>query len=161
VSNWFRTYGLADVYEQLIIGAYPQDRTDVEMLNWLGVERILNLVEDEEYDVGARAEVEAALAEHDIAEHRMSLTDYGRIPPEELEQAVAEVLAWLDEGRRTYVHCRAGWQRSAAVAAGVVAIREHLDIDEALVQIQAMKPTANPLPHQRKDMRAWWDSRTG
>ena len=49
-----------------------------------------------------------------------------------------EVGRWLDAGERTYLHCRAGWQRSAAVAAGVVAVRAGIDIDEAL----AVRPPA-------------------
>src|SRR5207248_2493797 len=56
----------------------------------------------------------------------------------------------------TYLHCRAGWQRSAAVAAGVVALRDGLDIDEALDFVRRRKPSADPLPHQREDLRRWW-----
>jgi predicted protein tyrosine phosphatase len=54
------------------------------------------------------------------------------------------------------VHCRAGWQRSAAVAAGVVALRDEVDLAEALDRIAARKPTADPLPHQRHDLANWW-----
>ena len=89
----------------------------------------------------------------------MPLTDYGGLPADELEAAVQEVNAWLDQGERTYLHCRAGWQRSAAVAAGVVAVRTGVDIDEALDNVQERKPSADPLPHQRADLRRWWDGR--
>ncbi len=70
-----------------------------------------------------------------------------------------QVLSWLDAGVRSYVHCRAGWQRSAAVAAGVVALRQGLDIDAALELVQARKPSAEPLPHQREDLRRWSEAR--
>jgi protein-tyrosine phosphatase len=129
------------------------------MLAWLGVQRVLNLVQDDEYNRGSRQRVELALATHGIEEHRLRLTDFGRLPAEALESAVAEVLDSLEQGKKTYVHCRAGWQRSAAVAAGVVAIRNGIDIDEALTLVKRMKPSADPLPHQRDDLRAWWDSR--
>jgi protein-tyrosine phosphatase len=161
VSNWFRTYGFADIEPGLVIGAYPLDADDVGMLEWLGINRVLNLVEDEEYRPGERKEVESALAGAEIEEYRLSLTDYGGLPPAALEAAVQEVSQWLDEGRRAYVHCRAGWQRSAAVAAGVVAVRKGLDIDEALAYVQAQKPSASPLPHQREDLHAWWTRRGG
>ena len=124
VSNWFRTYGFADIEPGLVIGAYPLDADDVGMLEWLGINRVLNLVEDEEYRPGERDAVETALTRAEIEEYRLSLTDYGGLPPAALEAAVQEISQWLDEGRRTYVHCRAGWQRSAAVAAGVVAVRK-------------------------------------
>ena len=159
MSNWFRVYGFADVQTDLLVGAYPLDGEDVEMLAWMRIERILNLVEDEEYEHGEREEVEAALAAAGIAERRLSLTDFGSLPAAELEQAVGGVLEWLEQGCRVYVHCRAGWQRSAAVAAGVVAIREGVDIEEALERVRQRKPSADPLPGQREDLRRWWAER--
>ena len=159
MSRWFRSYGFADVLDNLIVGAYPLDEEDVAALTHIGVRRVLNLTEDAEYRPGDRGAVETALRAAGIEEQRMGLTDYGGLPPEALEAAVKEVNAWLDEGARTYVHCRAGWQRSAAVAAGVVAARTGLDIDEALVYVQQRKPSADPLPHQREDLRRWWAAR--
>jgi protein-tyrosine phosphatase len=159
VSRWFVTYGFADVADNLVIGAYPLDADDVHMLGFIRVERILNLVEDEEYEPGARGRVEAALANAGIAEERLSLTDFGRLPVDALNRAVDTVNAWLDAGARTYVHCRAGWQRSAAVAAAVLAVREEIDLDQALARVQARKPSADPLPHQREDLRLWWETR--
>jgi atypical dual specificity phosphatase len=161
VSRWFRSYGFADVYDNLIVGAYPLDRRDVEMLGRVGIDRVLNLVEDAEYQPGEREEVCAALDEAGIAEDRLSLTDFGGLPADELETAVRTVNAALDRGERVYLHCRAGWQRSAAVAAGAVAICEGLGIEEALAQVRRRKPSADPLPHQREDLRTWWAQRSG
>jgi uncharacterized protein (TIGR01244 family) len=159
MSRWFRTYGFAEITDELVIGAYPLDDADVEMLARLGVKRVFNLVEDQEYSSGQRASVEAALQAAGIEEHRLSLVDYGGLPAEQLEAATQEVRTWVDEGVRSYVHCRAGWQRSAAVAAGVIALRDGIDIDEALEYVQRRKPTADPLPHQRENLRQWWDDR--
>ena len=159
MSRWFRSYGFADVFDDLIVGAYPLDQYDVEMLAHIRIDRVLNLTEDEEYRPGDREEVERALADAGIAELRLPLTDYGGLPAGELEAAVRTVGSWLDEGERTYLHCRAGWQRSAAVAAGVVAVRTGVDIDEALDLVRRRKPSADPLPHQRADLRRWWEWR--
>jgi protein-tyrosine phosphatase len=159
MSNWFRTYGFAPVLDELLIGAYPLDADDVEMLAFNGVARVLNLVEDEEYRRGEREAVEGALAASGIEEHRLRLVDYGGLTAEGIEQAVDEVNGWLDHGERTYVHCRAGFQRSAAIAAGVVALRQGIEIDEALALVQSRKPSADPLPHQREDLRRWWRER--
>lgn len=159
VSDWFWSYGFADVRDNVLIGAYPLDASDVSVLQRLGVRRILNLAEDDEYEPGQRSEIENALAAAGIRETRMMLVDYGRLPPEALEEAVTTVNRWLDAGERTYVHCRAGWQRSAAVAAGVVAVRDKLGIDEALEIVRARKPSANPLNHQREDLASWWNGR--
>jgi protein-tyrosine phosphatase len=159
MSTWFRVYGFADVQDRLLVGAYPLDKEDVGMLEWMKIERVLNLVEDEEYEPGEREVVESAFTAAGIEEHRLSLTDYGRLPAPELERAVAEVIEWLDEGRRVYLHCRAGWQRSAAVAAGVVALREGVGIEDALERVRARKPSADPLPQQREDLLQWWAER--
>jgi protein-tyrosine phosphatase len=159
VSTWFRTYGFAEILDDLVIGAYPTDSDDIAMLDWLGVKRILNLVEDEEYRPGERVVVETALRTTGIEEHRIALTDYAGLPQEELEEAFTTVTGWLDEGARTYVHCRAGWQRSAVVAAAVVAVRKELDIESALAFVKRAKPSADPLEHQREDLHRWWDER--
>jgi predicted protein tyrosine phosphatase len=159
VSSWFLTYGFADVLDGLVIGAYPLDARDVGMLSRMQIDRVLNLVEDDEYKSRDREAVQAALREAGIDEQRLSLIDYGGLPASAIEAAVQEVNRWLDEGHTVYLHCRAGWQRSAAVAAGVVALRDGLDIDEALAFVQHRKPSADPLPHQRDDLRRWWDGR--
>jgi protein-tyrosine phosphatase len=159
VSRWFRSYGFAEVLDDLLVGAYPLDEDDVGTLARLGIRRVLNLTEDTEYRPGDRRTVKRALRTAGIEEHRLSLTDYGGLPAAAVEAAVQEVNGWLDEGTRTYLHCRAGWQRSAAVAAGVVAVRAGLEIDDALVFVQDRRPSADPLLHQREDLRRWWESR--
>jgi protein-tyrosine phosphatase len=159
VSRWFDSYWFAEVYDDLFVGAYPLDRDDVAALRALGVRRVLNLTEDSEYRPRDRRAVVHALAAAGIDERRLCLTDYGGLPPEALEFAAREVGAWLEQGARTYVHCRAGWQRSAAVAAGVVAVRTGMEIDEALAYVHRRKPSADPLPHQREDLRRWWAAR--
>ncbi len=159
MSIWFKTYGFAGVHERLIVGAFPQDESDVRMLGMLGVGRVLNLVEDAEYEKGARRKVERALSQNDIVEVRLSTVDYGGLSPELLDAATDQVNQWLDDGEVVYVHCRAGWQRSATVAAAVVSMRDDVTPDLALQKIQALKSTADPLPHQRDDLQRWWDER--
>ena len=161
MSQWFATYGFAEVHDGLLIGAYPLDAEDVGMLATMGVNQILNLVEDQEYPPGRRFLIEAELREADIHEHRMQLTDFGGLPADRLEEAVQLVVGWLKQGDLSYVHCRAGWQRSAAVAAGAVAVYDGLGIEQALDFVQKRKPSADPLPHQRADLRAWWRERSG
>ncbi len=159
MSDWFRTYGYADVHPDLVIGAYPLDADDVGMVALLGVRQVLNLVEDAEYAPGQRDQITALFDQAGIEETRMKLIDYGHLPAQELEQAVEVVLGWLRGGQRCYVHCRAGWQRSAAVAAGAIAISEGIDIEAALDLVRRRKPSANPLPHQRADLLSWWQER--
>ena len=89
----------------------------------------------------------------------MGFVDHGHLPPESLETAVQAALAWLRDGSRVYIHCRAGWQRSAAVAAGVVALTQECELAEALEVVRARKPSANPMPQQREGLERWWEAR--
>jgi hypothetical protein len=174
MSEWFATYGFAEVDPGLIVGAYPLDAGDVETLAAAGVGRVLNLVQDGEYAGGpaGRATVEQALQDHGIQEARLQLVDFGHLPLDELELAVTTLVSWMDardtatgsvptDASGIYVHCRAGWQRSAAVAAGAIAVYHGIGIQEALDDVQLRKPTADPLPHQRRDLAVWFANRGG
>jgi predicted protein tyrosine phosphatase len=156
MSDWFRSYGFAEVFPELMIGAYPLDTGDVDELAANGVRRVLNLAQEAEYEEAQRAAVEAALAWHGITEVRISIVDFGHLPADRLEHAVGTVVGWMDESLRSYVHCRAGWQRSASVAAGAVAVFNNVDISTALDWVRSHKSRANPLPHQRVDLLDWW-----
>ena len=146
-------------YDELLIGAYPLDADDVEMLAFNGRRpgaqpgRGRRVPPRRARRGAARAGAAAGIEEHRLRLHRLRRAS----PPRRLEPAVAAGQRLARRRRaRTYVHCRAGWQRSAAVAAGVVALREGIDIDEALARVQSRKPSADPLPHQREDLRRWW-----
>ncbi len=159
MSSWFEHFGFAEVGDGLVMGAYPQDADDVAALVASGVTRVFNLVQDVEYDPGARDACTTALAAAGIQEQRVELVDYGSLTPEQIESSTRVVLDWLDEGERVYVHCRAGWQRSATVVAAIVTLREDVTPRDALRILRERKPTANPLAHQRADLFRWWDRR--
>ena len=159
MSGWFEHFGFAEVGDGLLMGAYPQDADDVAALVEAGVTRVFNLVQDVEYDPGAREACVASLAEHGIEERRVELVDYGSLSADQIEDAAQTVLGWLEQGERVYVHCRAGWQRSATVVAAIVALREGVTPWQALDILRRRKPTANPLSHQREDLFRWWERR--
>src|SRR4051812_2592797 len=159
MSSWFTRFGFERVGEGLLVGAYPTDAADVALIARRGADALYNLCEDCEYADGERDAVEAALREHGIEERRLPLVDYGGLDLAALDRAVSEIGAWLDAGRTVYLHCRAGWQRSATVAAAVIATREGLEPEGALVVLRDRKHTADPLPHQRDDLIRWWSAR--
>lgn len=159
MSEWFEHFGFGEVADGLLIGAYPQDAKDVMALSAAGVTRIFNLVQDVEYQEDARESCAAALEQAGIDEARLELPDYGGLLPGQIELTVRSAIWWLEDGERVYVHCRAGWQRSATVAAAIVALREDVEPEQALELIRERKPTAQPLPHQREDLFRWWTTR--
>ena len=160
MSAWFEHFGFGQVADDLFIGAYPQDADDVAALQEAGITKVFNLVQDVEYDDGGRDACAAALAQAGIDEERVEIVDYGNLMPGHIERAVRTVRDWLDDGERVYVHCRAGMQRSAVVAAAIVALDEGLRPEEALDVVSKRDDRANPLPHQRADLRRWWNMRS-
>ncbi len=161
MSDWFEHFGFAQVGEDLLMGAYPQDADDVATLREAGVTAVFNLVQDVEYEQqGGREACAAALAQAGIREERVEVIDYGNLLPGHIERAARTVLAWLDDGERVYVHCRAGMQRSAVVSAAIVALHEGLAPLDALERVRERNPQANPLSHQRRDLLRWWDKRS-
>jgi atypical dual specificity phosphatase len=161
MSDWFSHFGYAEVADDLLIGAYPQDCDDVAVLRAEGVTRVLNLVQDAEYDPGGRDACVAALADAGIEERRVEVVDYGNLLPGHIELATRTGLEWLARGERVYLHCRAGMQRSATIAAAIVMLRDGLGAPEALERVRARKPSAKPLSHQRQDLLRWWARRNG
>jgi atypical dual specificity phosphatase len=135
----------------LLAGRMPHAAMHVDALRAEGVEIVINLCEDHEYWAGEREAVEAAYAGAGIAEHRLPVHDGATIPPEVLDRAVAATAA----GETTYVHCRGGRERSAAVAIALLATRSGVGIDEALSAAAARWPTCRPLPWQLAGVRAW------
>lgn len=161
MSDWFQRFGYAAVADGLLTGAYPVDARDVAALSAAGIDVAYNLCEDIEYAEGQRPAVEEALAAAGIAERRQEIEDYGNLSGAALDRVVGDVLAELEAGRRVYLHCRAGWQRSASVAAAVIALREDMSLPQALATLRERKPTAEPLGHQRADLMRWWQARRG
>jgi atypical dual specificity phosphatase len=161
VSEWFEKFGLGavDASGRLVTGAFPTDADDVAALSDLGIEAVVNLCQDSEYPEGARDRVEAAMRAAGIEERRVGLVDFAGFGPAQLEAAVSEVLRQLESGRRVYLHCRAGQQRSTAVAAGALALHDRVSLDQALTEIRERKPDARPLEHQLVDLRTWYGAR--
>ncbi len=159
VSDWFERYGWGRIEPGLLTGACPYDAGDVAELAQLGVTAVVNLCADVEYEPGERAAVEAAYAAAGITETRLATEDYGNLLPGLLERASGAVIKRLQDGDVVYLHCRAGWQRSATVAAAAIARRDDVEPDVALGVVKTGRPSAQPLHHQLEDLWRWWRAR--
>jgi atypical dual specificity phosphatase len=160
VSDWFERYGYGRIDAQLLTGSLPTDAGDVAALREEGVTAVVNLCSESEYEPGERAAVVAAYADAGISERRFETEDYGNLMPGLLERASGAALELMQDGDVVYLHCRAGWQRSAAVAAATIARRDGIEPDAALGVIKRGRMSAQPLGHQLEDLWRWWRARS-
>lgn len=138
----------------------PFEREHVEALAREGVDLVLNMCEDSEYWEGQRQAVESTYSETGIDEDReYQVKDIGAHPLELLDSATALIEEANEAGRNVAVHCRGGIERSATVAAAVLIRRHDLSAGEALRQLRAIAPQAEPLEHQRAALERWAASR--
>ena len=159
VSGWFRTYGFADVLDELLlIGASRSTQT-----TW-GCSPRMRRRPGAQPGRGRRVprRASAARVTRRLSRRRDRGAPARRSPtsavyrPTASRRPSARCSAGSTTALVVYVHCRAGWQRSAAVAAGVVADREDLDIDGALGRASSGASLGRPAAPSARGPRWWW-----
>jgi ADP-ribosylglycohydrolase/rhodanese-related sulfurtransferase len=138
-------------------GRAPIFRRDVWRLRALGVTHILDLREQHEWD-GPGRHGSSAIAEIDdlgLARLEVAIRDMGTPGSRDLDRAVSFIDAALHLGGTVYLHCRAGVQRTAAVAAAWYARRESCPVDEAIERLRERRPDFEPMAFQVAAARAW------
>lgn len=146
------TYGYKTVAEykggQLVLGPFLIDQEDLDIIKREQIDVVVNLCETSEYHPGQRELVQAELAEAGITEQRFPLVDLGGFKEGMLDTVSDSIIDLLSQGRRVYLHCRAGRERSGSVAVVVIAKTERVSGSEALERLQLRKTNAIPLSHQ-------------
>jgi atypical dual specificity phosphatase len=109
LGRWLKVRNWWDVVdENIVLGAFPF-ASDVEKLASIGVKAVVNTCEEyagpvEEY------------AKHGIEQFRMPTVDFTHPSLPDVTNAVEFIKSQVGEGRRVYIHCKAGRARSATVA---------------------------------------------
>lgn len=81
--------------------------------------------------------------------------DWVGIPAERFEAVVSAVLERRAAGRTVLLHCLAGVNRAATLAAAVLCRRDRLSVEEAIDRVRAVRPSAAPTPEQVASLREW------
>jgi atypical dual specificity phosphatase len=136
--------------DSLLAGAMPHAEEHVAALRGEGVALVINLCEEREYWKGEREAVLRAYGEAGIAERHLPVKDGATVPHAVIDAALAD-----HGGAIVYVHCRGGRERSATVAAALLARDQRLTIDQALEMAQRGRPIFRPLPWQVAALKAW------
>ena len=88
---------------------------------------------------------------------QVAIRDMGTPRAEDLDVAVAFMETALHLGGQVYVHCRAGVQRTGAIAAAWFARQQRCSVDEALAQLRERRPDFEPLIYQTRAAQSWLD----
>ncbi len=131
----------------LWVGPAPACPEDYSLLRDLGVEDVVSLqTQDEACSVGLRPDVSFRLATtHGLREHRVPIEDFSH---RDLAQRAWEAVVLLADlrgrGRKVYLHCRAGLNRSPTVAAAFLAWSRGLTARAACETVREVHPGAMP-----------------
>jgi hypothetical protein len=127
---------LGDLDEQLAVGSCPATLEDVrELRDRLGVRAVVSLQSDEDlgslgiqWDLMWRLYTLAA-----IRTSRVPIVDFNPADlKRKLDEAVTAIAVHISDGRKVYVHCTAGMNRSPTVVAAYVCAHRGLPLEEAL-----------------------------
>lgn len=82
-------------------------------------------------------------AQSGIAYSGIISEDHELLSPEQMDHAAEQIHEWISEGKKVYVHCRAGHGRSAtAVAAYLMKYGQNLSLEEICVRIKKQRGKA-------------------
>jgi atypical dual specificity phosphatase len=125
------------------VGREPRSPEEFALLRALGVTDVLTLIPEEEaLDGGIHPQVafRAAMA-NGMALHRVGIRDFDhRSMVAGLPRAIATLADLAGRGRRVYVHCAAGMNRSPTVVAAWLARRDGLTAMEAAARVRSLHP---------------------
>ena len=123
-----------------------------------GVTRVLDLREDHEWSKTRRfgREAIAALEWCGVRRDVVPIVDGGAPTYEQLDRTW-QILSDQPSDGATYVHCRAGIERTGAVIAAYLARRDGLSFDDTSHRLNKSNAGLHPLPFQAEAVHQWLD----
>ncbi len=145
VRNWWDA-----IDEHVFMGAFPFS-FDVSNMQRAGVGAVVNTCEEYAGPV-------AAYERAGIEQLRVPTVDFTPPSLESVESAVAFMQQQIAQGRRVYVHCKAGRARSGTVVLCYLIAAQDMTPDQAQQRILARRPHANPRLAQRRVVQQFWEN---
>lgn len=141
------------INENLVLGAIPL-KEHSEALRALGITATLTLLEEFE-------RTSKFIDHQPIGEtFAIEAPDFCGVAPEQIEQGVEWLRAKVGEGKKCYVHCKAGRGRSASIVVayflryGIPGNRTP-SLQEAIAHVKARRPQINLNSRQRATIIEW------
>ncbi len=146
--------------DELWVGAYPQSPDDVLFLQGRGLTAILNLQSDDDFaDRGINWNLFWRFyVARGLEVVRVPILDF---EPDallaRLDDGVAALEDLVSRGRKVYVHCTAGVNRSPTVCIAWLAAHRGMALDDAVEHVRTIRPRVYPYPEV---LAAWGKNRT-
>ena len=130
---------LSTLDDQLVVGSCPSSLEDIQSLAAMGVKGLVNLQSD--MDLRSRALEWTILwplyLRHGISAVRVPIIDFEPADlARHIDAAVMAVAKHIDAGKRVYVHCNAGLNRSPSVVIGYLMLSRGLTLKDAVAWIK-------------------------
>ena len=146
---------------RIAAGRNPLSVRDVASLRASGITHVLDLREEAEWTLprfGGQAI--DAMARLGIQRMHLPVKDMGAPDALDLDRAVAWIEKALAQGNaRVFLHCRAGMERTAAVAIAFWVAREGISYDAAFRNLRGKRAIFQPLPAQERAVKEWMAGR--
>ena len=138
-----------EIDEHVIMGAFPFS-FDVPKMQSAGIGAVVNTCE--EYAGPVKAYRAAG-----IQQMRVPTVDFTHPSLESVERAIAFMQQQIAQGKRIYVHCKAGRARSGTVVLCYLIAIKDMTPDQAQQLILQRRPHANPRLAQRTVVQQFWE----
>jgi atypical dual specificity phosphatase len=138
--------------DAVLMGALPF-ASDVPRLEALGVGAVVNTCEEYLGPV-------AAYARAGIEQLHIPTVDFTAPTRAHVVRAVAFMQEQIGQGRRVYVHCKAGRARSGTVVLCWLIAARGMTPDEAQARILLRRPHAHPRLARREVVQQFWQQTT-
>uniref|UniRef100_A0A7S3AAN5 Protein-tyrosine-phosphatase n=2 Tax=Rhodosorus marinus TaxID=101924 RepID=A0A7S3AAN5_9RHOD len=137
------------IWDRILMGPYPQKRSDVRELNNLGVKAVLSLQTDNELSIrGVNSEaINNYYLSDAIHSYRYQMKDFDAVELERYLLRAAGILRTLlnhHTDGNIYVHCMSGISRSAAVLALEKCNRDRVGYDQVFDEMRWRRPVVSP-----------------
>jgi len=134
------------ITENLLVGACPRDRADIEQLKSVQVEHVICLQSDRDFlAIGIDwKQMVADYAQHNIQLTRIAMTDFDEENIASLLSNAASIVSEATQSsNKVYLHCSAGRERAPTVAAAWLMREQKLSAEEACAKVTTARPS-NP-----------------
>jgi len=138
------------IQDQCFFGSYPTQEQIFELEDW-GVDVIINLTSDTERKI--------TLYTTKVDVIQLSIPDHG-IPKDNIEfcRLVVKLCDMIENGKKIYIHCKAGHGRSGVLVAAILCLKYSITPDDSFYLTTKYHSTR--LKHaKRPKMNTYWKAK--